>query len=103
MNNLMEYKGYYGSIEYSEEDGVFCGEVVNAPHWLIMYDGEDLATLKFNFEDVVDDCLLMCEQRNEPPIPQSPQKLQEYLAEQQNQPAEDFTKLPTQQLQPMGV
>ena len=23
MNNTMEYKGYVGSVEFSEEDGVF--------------------------------------------------------------------------------
>ena len=27
MNNIMEYKGYVGSVEFSEEDGLFYGKV----------------------------------------------------------------------------
>ena len=27
MNNLIEYKGYIGSIEFSENDGIFLGKV----------------------------------------------------------------------------
>ena len=27
MNNIMEYKGYVGSVEFSEKDGVFYGKV----------------------------------------------------------------------------
>ena len=28
MNNTMEYKGYVGSVEFSEEDGLFYGKVM---------------------------------------------------------------------------
>ena len=27
MNNTMEYKGYVGSVEFSEEDALFFGKV----------------------------------------------------------------------------
>lgn len=27
MSNMMEYKGYFGSVEFSETDGVFFGKV----------------------------------------------------------------------------
>lgn len=28
MNNTMEYKGYLGSVEFSEEDALFYGKVL---------------------------------------------------------------------------
>ena len=28
MNNTMEYRGYVGSVEFSEEDGLFYGKVM---------------------------------------------------------------------------
>lgn len=29
MNNNMEYKGYLGSVEFSEEEAVFFGKIMN--------------------------------------------------------------------------
>ncbi|MCL1999209.1 MAG: hypothetical protein FWG65_10625 [Turicibacter sp.] len=104
MNDFMEYKGYYGSIEYYAEDSIFYGKVVNTS-WLILYEGEDLAALKFDFEDAIDDCLLMCEQRNEPPIPIKPERMQEFIAEklseQQNLPTTQLDQSQQPQLQPV--
>ena len=31
MNNTMEYKGYVGSVEFSEEDALFYGKVLFYP------------------------------------------------------------------------
>ncbi|MCL1987027.1 MAG: hypothetical protein FWG64_03525 [Firmicutes bacterium] len=104
MNDFMEYKGYYGCVEYYAEDGIYYGKVVNVPHWLIMYEGEDLADIKANFEEAIDDCLIMCEEDNEPPMPQSIETMQEFIAEklaekqQQNQQT-----APTQLNQPMQL
>ena len=28
MNNTIQYKGYLGSVEFSEEDGIFYGKVM---------------------------------------------------------------------------
>ncbi|MCL1998044.1 MAG: hypothetical protein FWG65_04670 [Turicibacter sp.] len=93
MNNLMEYKGYYGSIEYSAEDGVFFGKLVNVRD-LVLYEGEDLAALRLDFEVAVDDSLIWNEEEGDPPMEKFPEKLLEYLAEQsQTAP----------QLQPMEV
>mgnify|MGYP007069883090 CR=1 FL=1 len=30
MNNIMEYKGYIGSVEFSEADGLFFGKMEEA-------------------------------------------------------------------------
>lgn len=63
MKNTMEYKGYTGSVEYSDEDGIFFGKVqfIRA---LISYEGSNAAKLRKDFHDGVDDYLAMCEQKN---------------------------------------
>lgn len=38
MKNLLEYKGYYGSVEYSREDALLYGKVLGI-NSLISYEG----------------------------------------------------------------
>ena len=63
MKNTMEYKGYTGSVEYSDEDGLFFGKVqfIRA---LISYEGSNAEELRKDFHDGVDDYLAMCEEKN---------------------------------------
>ena len=44
MNNTMEYRGYVGSVEFSEEDGLFYGKVMGI-RALISYEGSTAAEL----------------------------------------------------------
>lgn len=39
MSSTMEYKGYVGNVDFSEEDGVFHGKVQGIRS-LISYEGE---------------------------------------------------------------
>lgn len=55
-DSLMEYKGYEGSIEFSEEDGVYYGKVQNVDS-LISYEGTTPAELLDDFHKAVDDYL----------------------------------------------
>ena len=61
MNNLMEYKGYIGSVEFSENDGLFYGKVYGIRS-LISYEGSNAAELVADFHGAVDDYLAMCEE-----------------------------------------
>lgn len=63
MKNTMEYKGYTGSVEYSDEDGIFFGKAqfIRA---LISYEGSNAEELRKDFHDGVDDYLAMCEEKN---------------------------------------
>ena len=54
MNNTMEYKGYVGSVEFSEEDGLFYGKVMGI-RALISYEGSTAAELVNDFHGAVDD------------------------------------------------
>lgn len=59
MKNTMEYKGYIGSVEFSEEDGLFFGKVMGI-RALISYEGETAAELVADFHGAVEDYLELC-------------------------------------------
>ena len=59
MSNLMEYKGYYGTVEYSAPDDVLFGIVLGVVG-LISYEGNSLQSLKKDFEEAIDDYLEIC-------------------------------------------
>lgn len=66
MNNLIEYKGYIGSVEFSEEDGVFFGKVQGI-RTLISYEGTNAAELISDFHGAVDDYLALCAEEGSAP------------------------------------
>ena len=66
MKNLLEYKGYYGSVEYSSEDVLLYGKVLGI-NSLISYEGESVAELQQDFEGAVDDYLEMCAENGTEP------------------------------------
>ena len=66
MKNTMEYKGYIGSVEFSEEDGIFFGKVMGIRS-LISYEGTDAKSLVEDFHGAVDDYLLLCEENGKIP------------------------------------
>lgn len=68
MSNMVHYKGYDGSVEFSKEDGVFYGKVVGIQS-LISYEGKNEEELLADFYDAVDDYLETCKvQGKEPEI-----------------------------------
>ena len=66
MNNTMEYKGYLGSVEFSEEDALFYGKVLGI-RALISYEGTNAAELVADFHGAVDDYLELCVQSGTEP------------------------------------
>ncbi|MCL2421243.1 MAG: type II toxin-antitoxin system HicB family antitoxin [Defluviitaleaceae bacterium] len=59
MSNFLKYKGYLGTVEYSEEDNLLHGKAAGIRD-LVSYDGESLKSLKINFEEAIDDYLEIC-------------------------------------------
>lgn len=59
VKNTMEYKGYVGSVEFSEEDGLFFGQVLGIRS-LISYEGSTAAELLQDFHGAIDDYLATC-------------------------------------------
>ena len=50
----MEYKGYIGSVEFSEDDGLFFGKVLGIRS-LISYEGSSAIELVDDFHNAVDE------------------------------------------------
>lgn len=68
MNNTIQYKGYLGSVEFSEEDGIFYGKVMGIRS-LISYEGENAKDLLDDFHGAIDDYLETCKsERKEPEV-----------------------------------
>lgn len=60
MKNTMEYKGYVGSVEFSEEDKVLFGQVMGIQS-LISYEGTTAQELLEDFHGAVEDYLELCQ------------------------------------------
>lgn len=59
MKNTMEYKGYTGSVEFSEEDTLLYGKVLGIRS-LISYEGKSARELVEDFHGAVDAYLAAC-------------------------------------------
>lgn len=69
MKDVMTYKGYYGSVHYSDEDRVFHGKI-EFIRSLVSYEGTDVKNLRSAFEEAVDDYLQLCSDlKKEPDTP----------------------------------
>ena len=66
MNNTIQYKGYCGSVEFSEEDGIFFGKVLGIRS-LISYEGQNAQELINDFHGAVDDYLELCKENDKEP------------------------------------
>ncbi|MBQ6638915.1 MAG: type II toxin-antitoxin system HicB family antitoxin [Lachnospiraceae bacterium] len=69
MSSTMEYKGYIGSVELSEVEGIFYGKVLGIRS-LISYEGTNASELIGDFHGAIDDYLAACEEEGiKPEIP----------------------------------
>lgn len=66
MNNTIQYKGYIGSVEFSEDDAIFYGKVLGIRS-LISYEGDNATDLINDFHEAVDDYLELCKQQGRKP------------------------------------
>ena len=66
MKDMMEYKGYYGSVHYDDDDQLFFGKVEYIRS-LISYEGTDVNNLHADFEMAVDDYLALCDEQDKEP------------------------------------
>ena len=58
--NTMTYKGYLGSVAYSEKDNVFIGKIEGI-NGLVNFEGESVKELTEAFHEAVDDYLAYCQ------------------------------------------
>jgi len=67
MKNL-SYRGYYGSVDFSQDDGVMFGKLLYLRGVLVNYEGESFPALVAAFETAVDDYLASCEAEGTHPM-----------------------------------
>ena len=66
MSNLLSYKNYNGTVEYSKEDSCLFGKVVGIKS-LLSYEGNSVQELEQDFQNVIDEYLADCRERNVEP------------------------------------
>ena len=54
----MEYKGYFGSVNYDDQEQIFYGKVEYIRS-LISYEGSDVKSLRASFFEAIDDYLVV--------------------------------------------
>lgn len=59
----LSYKGYMGSVEYSEEDKCLYGKVQGMRNDSISYEGHTVQELTDDFHGAVDDYLQLCKDK----------------------------------------
>ena len=62
----LKYKGYLGSIEFSEEDNVLFGEILGIDG-LVNYEGNTMKELTESFHEAVEDYLAFCSDHGRKP------------------------------------
>ena len=66
MNNTLTYKNYIGTVNFSEDDGVFFGKVVGITD-SISFEGDSVESLKEDFHSAVDEYLDFCKENGKEP------------------------------------
>jgi len=59
MKNVLEYKKYTGTVEFSADDDVFFGRI-NGIRDVVTFEADTVAKLKKAFQEAIDDYLLTC-------------------------------------------
>ena len=66
QGNYLHYKNYDGTVELSEEDGVFHGKVIGI-RALISFEGDSVKAIIIDFQKAVDEYLHFCSQNGKEP------------------------------------
>ena len=103
MSNMLQYKEYYGSVEYSAEDHVFWGKIEGIRD-LITFEATDVNALEQAFQATVEHYLEQCRQQRRAPqktfkgrfnvrIDPELHKQASYLATQERVSLNEFVKM----------
>jgi predicted HicB family RNase H-like nuclease len=65
MKNTLSYKGFFGSVSYSDEDGVLYGKIEGIND-LVTYESTEVSDLIKQFRISVDEYIESCKHFNKP-------------------------------------
>jgi predicted HicB family RNase H-like nuclease len=63
---MMEYKGYWGTVEYDADAKLFHGDIVNTRD-VITFQGTTVKEIERSFKDSIDDYLTWCKEEGAEP------------------------------------
>lgn len=66
MRNVLEYKGYTGSVEFSADDKIFYGKIVGIRD-VVSFEGETVKELTSSFRAAITDYLKTCKELGKEP------------------------------------
>ena len=66
MNDILEYKTWFATVQFSAEDEVFYGKIIGIND-VVSFEGSSVAELKEAFHEAVDDYLETCKQLGKDP------------------------------------
>lgn len=66
MSNTIEYNGYIGTVEYSQEDKCFFGKL-DMINDLVTFEADNATELETNFHNAVDEYIETCNQLGREP------------------------------------
>src|SRR5205814_10332669 len=64
-NDLLKYKGFIGSVQFSAEDDLFWGKIIGIKD-SVTFEGSAVAALKKDFKEAVEDYIDLCKRQNKP-------------------------------------
>ena len=65
-NNMLKYKDFLGSVEYSADDECFYGKIIGTSD-LVTFEGDSVESLKAAFHEAVEDYLVLCKEVGKEP------------------------------------
>ena len=65
-DNMLRYKDFYGSVEYSAADECFFGKIIGTTD-LVTFEGKSVDNLKKAFVEAVEDYLILCKEAGKEP------------------------------------
>lgn len=66
MSNVIQYKGYFTNVEYSQEDQILFGKIEGIRD-LVTFECENAGEVEQAFKEAVDDYLEFCEEEGKDP------------------------------------
>lgn len=66
MKNVLEHKGYTGSVEFSNTDETFFGKIVGIRD-LVTFEADSVVKLKKAFKEAVEDYITTCKELGKDP------------------------------------
>lgn len=67
MKDVLTYKGFIGSVHFSEEDAAFYGKIEGVND-LVTFEGHSVEALIEAFQNAADDYVMLCKESGKAPL-----------------------------------